>query len=208
MALIIFITLYDNIQILRFFWRNFVIFVSWNHQSLFARFESIEIDLPVQSICEHFSNLEIGINFGLKNLCEFTLTRKLCQSLTFLLFDIEFGVFNFNNDKRLFSVSEFFVINIDLNGASELLIDSLHEHIKNNLFNLADITLDIVWDFWRNLNLQINVPSLEISERHLNNIVDTIFHAGTFVHRSELILRNEINLLEIFDPILHLLDLV
>jgi hypothetical protein len=56
---------------------------------LLARFESVEVNLPVQSISKDFSNFIVGVAFRFKDLCEIVLSGQLRKSLGVLFGNIK-----------------------------------------------------------------------------------------------------------------------
>ena len=164
--------------------------------------------MPIERIWENFSNLVIHVDLGFKNFSEISLCRKFGESFGILLFNFEFGVVDFYYDEWFSVVSKLLVVYIYLNAAPELLIDTLHKHIHDNLLDFVSIAWNWFWDLRRYSNLHIDISSFQISVSHIDDIVYTIFHAGALVGGSKLIFWDEINLLEIFDTVLHLFDLI
>jgi hypothetical protein len=101
-----------------------------------------------------------------------------------------------------------FKSNINFNKPSSLSNDTLVENVQKNLFYKRSIGVDEFWDILINLKCNIHILLLHIL---IANIYEFVHACSNLYLRNlsiKLILRNIINLLEIFDFILHFLDFI
>mmetsp|Transcript_30724 Transcript_30724/g.47110 ORF Transcript_30724/g.47110 Transcript_30724/m.47110 type:complete len:222 (-) Transcript_30724:949-1614(-) len=100
------------------------------------------------------------------------------------------------------------MVDVDLDEASELVVHDLHEQIHEYLLDLVLVALDAFRHSLPEVNSQLDITVLNIRFQHLGHFIDGLLHVRALVERTELVLRNELDLLEVTDSILQLLDIV
>lgn len=86
----------------------------------------------------------------------------------------------------------------DFDEASELVVNTAEEKIKNNLLEFVQISGDRVRNIWINFYLNFDISIADVSLGHFLRIFQQLLHTCALIFGSEGIFRNIIDRLEIF----------